>query len=159
VPKYIFPVQVVGPREFLLLAVWSKGGQTHNYIEAVVKAVLMYRTLIEETPTVLIGDLNSNVIWDATHPPELNHTALLALLGDLKMVSAYHSFHQEVAGQETRPTYFFHWKETRPFHIDYCFIPESWVANVRRVEVGSYEEWKNHSDHRPLLVEFTQGAA
>jgi hypothetical protein len=159
VPKYIFPIQVHGPKAFTLLAVWSKGRQTYNYVEAVVKAVGMYRSLIEAAPTVLLGDLNSNVIWDATHPTGLNHTALVALLGELKMVSAYHYFHREVAGQETRPTYYFHWKEERPYHIDYCFVPDAWASNIVRADIGSYHEWKVHSDHRPLLVELADGAA
>lgn len=153
VPKYVIPVGVSGPVNFLLLAVWSKGGQRFNYVEAVVKAVMLYRSQIEATPTVLMGDLNSNVIWDATHPKGMNHTALVALLRELGMVSAYHQLHQETAGIESRPTYFFQWKESRGYHIDYAFIPESWSSGIRRVEVGSYEAWKQHSDHRPVLVD------
>ena len=159
VPKYIVPVAVDGPTEFLMLAVWSKGGQKHSYVEAVVQAVTLYRDLLETRPAVLIGDLNSNVIWDATHPQSHNHTALVALLAELKMVSAYHHYFGEEHGAETRPTYFFHWKEQRPYHIDYCFIPEAWVKNLLRVEVGSYEDWKLYSDHRPLTVELHPSAA
>lgn len=153
VPKFVVPISVEGPVEFTILAVWSKGNQTYNYVEAVAKAVDMYRTLIARSPTVLMGDLNSNVIWDATHRRELNHSALVTLLGTLGLVSAYHAFYQERPGHESRPTYYFHWKEERPYHIDYCFIPEKWMKDVRRVEIGSYEEWKQHSDHRPLLVD------
>jgi hypothetical protein len=29
---------------------------------------------------------------------------------------------------------------------------------VKRVDVGSYAEWKSHSDHRPLLVEIADHA-
>ena len=39
--------------------------------------------------------------------------------------------------------------------LNYCFIPEAWRKDVRRVEIGGYEEWRPHSDHRPLLVEVT----
>ncbi len=153
VPKYVVPMAVSGPTDFTLLAVWSKSRQTYNYIEAVVKAVEMYQGLIAGAPTVLMGDLNSNAIWDVQHPRELNHSALVNLLAALGLVSAYHAFHGEIQGRETRPTYYFQWKEQRPYHIDYCFVPETWVKNLRRVEVGAYDEWKLHSDHRPLLVE------
>ena len=64
VPRYAIPVEVVGPTNFLLLAVWSKGGQDRPYVEAVVRAVELYRDLFSQYRTVLIGDLNSNAIWD-----------------------------------------------------------------------------------------------
>ncbi|CAN5622497.1 endonuclease/exonuclease/phosphatase family protein [soil metagenome] len=153
VPKYVVPIGVSGPIEFTMLAVWSQGKQTYSYVEAVVKAVEMYNHMFAQSPTVLIGDLNSNCIWDKTHPRDLNHTALVALLKRHGMVSAYHLFKSEEHGHETTPTFYFHWNEKRPYHIDYCFIPEAWATSVRRVEVGTYEDWRQHSDHRPLLVE------
>lgn len=33
VPRYVFPVEAVGPTSFQLLAVWSKGGQAFPYVE------------------------------------------------------------------------------------------------------------------------------
>ena len=151
VPNYVFPIEVTGPTSFSLFAVWSKGGQRYPYVEAVVQAAELYRALIESGPTVLLGDFNSNVIWDWKRPR--NHSALVSMLAQLGLVSAYHHFFGEAQGQETRSTYYFHWKEHRPYHIDYCFVPESWAARLHSVEVGSYEDWKQHSDHRPLIVE------
>lgn len=159
VPKFVFPVRVTGPEEFSLLVVWSKGGQTFPYVEAVVRAADLYRDLVGSSPTILIGDLNSNAMWDATHPPDRNHTALVAMLSQLGLVSAYHYFHREAQGQETRPTYYFQWSKGRPYHIDYCFVPSAWAAGIRSVEVGSYEDWQRHSDHRPLLVEIALNVA
>jgi len=153
VPKFVVPVSVTGPVSFNLLAVWAKGKQDHCYVEGVIQAVAMYRSLLTGAPAILIGDLNSNAIWDASHRPGLNHTGLVETLSRLGLVSAYHSHFGEAHGQETRPTYFFQWNEARPFHLDYCFLPKAWAGEVRRVEVGSYDEWKGHSDHRPLLVE------
>ena len=158
VPSFVFPVAVTGPTKFSLLAVWSKGGQAFPYVEAVVRAAELYRELIESGPTVLIGDLNSNVTWDANHPKDRNHSALVRMLSHLGLISAYHSFHGEAYGQERRPTYYFQWKEGRPFHIDYCFVPQTWIASLRNVEVGSFEDWKQHSDHRPVIVEVSRDA-
>ena len=67
VPKFVFPIQVIGPECFTLLAVWSKGGQQNRYVMGVVRAVQTYRALFESSPTVLMGDLNSNAIWDKQH--------------------------------------------------------------------------------------------
>jgi hypothetical protein len=152
VPKYIIPLQVKGPIDFILFAVWSKASPGYRYIEAVVHAVEMYKELFTAAPTVLIGDLNSNVIWDSIHPPELNHSALVKLLTSFGLVSSYHYFHDEPYGKESLPTYYFRWNEHKPYHIDYCFIPTSWASKISQVEIGSYEEWKLNSDHRPLLV-------
>src|ERR1700686_2652643 len=45
VPKFVVPIWVVGPVDFTLFAVWSKTGQRYRYVQAVVKAVEMYRDL------------------------------------------------------------------------------------------------------------------
>jgi hypothetical protein len=153
VPPYTIPLQVSGPRDFLLLAVWAKRHPTYPYIEGVVQAVEKYRNLIINQPTVILGDLNSNAIWDNHHPPLYNHSALVQLLAELGLVSSYHTFFDEVHGAETFPTYYFWWKQDRPFHIDYCFIPQTWAPQLRQVSVGGYDEWKRWSDHRPLVVD------
>lgn len=159
IPKFVFAVSITGPTDFNLLAVWAKGNQDYPYIEGVVKAAGIYRDLILSAPTVLIGDLNSSAIWDSKHPRDLNHSAFVALVKSLGLVSAYHAFCGEDHGREKTPTYYFQWKKQRPFHIDYCFIPEAWASNLRRVEIGGFDEWKQHSDHRPLLVEIAETVA
>jgi hypothetical protein len=85
VPKFVFPVEVFGPERFSLLVVWSKGNQKYRYVMGVVKAIESYRGLIESSPTVLIGDFNSNAIWDSWHPPNVNYSALVTLLEQLDM--------------------------------------------------------------------------
>jgi hypothetical protein len=158
IPRYAIPVEVAGPTNFLLIAVWSKGGQANPYVEGAVRAIKRYRKLFTQYPTVLAGDLNSNTIWDSNHAAGLNHSALVRMLSELGLVSSYHSFYGEAQGAEKLPTYYFQWKEHRPFHIDYCFIPREWAPRVQRVEVGSYAEWKDRSDHRPILVELADDA-
>ena len=153
VPKFVVPIEVLGPVPFILFAVWSKADKPYKYIRGVVRAVQMYRKTFVSSMCVLIGDLNSNVIWDHTHPPEVNHSAFVTLMRSLGLVSAYHGFHQEEQGRETRPTFYYRWNECAVFHIDYCFLPLAWSKRVTSVEVGGYEEWKGLSDHRPLLVD------
>jgi endonuclease/exonuclease/phosphatase family metal-dependent hydrolase len=146
-------VEVVGPTNFLLIAVWAKRNERSPYVEGVVRAVELYRDLFIQYPTVLLGDLNSNARWDAEHAAGLNHSALVSMLSELGLVSSYHHFHSEAHGEEKQATSYFQWKENCPFHIDYCFIPKAWTSRLQSVEVGAYAEWKNYSDHRPLLVE------
>jgi hypothetical protein len=155
IPKYVVPVQVTGPESFTLLAVWSKANQRYRYVTAVIKALQRYRALFTGSPVVVMGDLNTNLFWDSHHPAGENHSALMDLMEDLGLVSAYHHFFGEAQGCETRPTCYLLWKRERPYHLDYCFVPRSWASRIRRVDVGSYEEWQRHSDHRPLLVELS----
>lgn len=153
VPRYSIPVRVRGPYgTFLILAVWSKKAPTHPYVEGVVEAIDRYRDLIEATPTVVMGDLNSNAIWDRQHPATHNHSALVARLGQLGMTSAYHAYFGEAHGAESRPTHYFHWKVEKPFHIDYCFVPDAWLPGLEQVGVGTFADWSDASDHRPLWI-------
>lgn len=156
VPKFVFPVEVTGPEPILLLVVWSKGKQKFRYVMGVVKAMEAYKPLIERSTTVVIGDLNSNAIWDGWHPKNLNHSALIAALAQLGLVSSYHEFFKESQGAETRPTCYLLWKKERPYHIDYCFIPQQWLPRLQSVQVGSYDDWSKHSDHRPLFVDISE---
>jgi hypothetical protein len=86
-------------------------------------------------------------------PANCHHLTLVTLLTSLGFVSAYHTFFGEEQGQELRPTLYFQWNKLKPFHIDYCFLPGSWVKQIARIEVGGYNEWKGLSDHRPLVVD------
>ena len=153
VPPYVVPVEVTGPNSFTLFAIWSKKHPEYPYVEGIVRAVELYRDLIASGPTVLIGDFNSNAIWDSEHPPSRCHSALVAALGELGLESAYHTHHSEQHGAESRPTYYFHWNEAKPFHIDYCFLPRVWLARLEHVEVANFADWAALSDHRPLVVD------
>lgn len=159
VPRFTFPVQVTGPERFLILAVWSQRGPEYPYVEAVIRAVELYRDLICSQPTVVIGNFNSNAIWDGKRPPSRNHGGLVQLLSDVGLASSYHAFFGEVHGAETRPTHYFQWNERKPFHIDYCFIPRQWLPRLEQVHVGSYSQWKESSDHRPLTVDLASAPA
>ena len=153
VPRYTVPIQVTGPVTFLLLAVWSQQDPHFRYVKGIIRAVDCYRDLIVAQPTVIVGDFNSNTIWDHKRPNGQNHSGLVRNLAALGLVSAYHHFYGEAHGRESRPTLYLLWKQARPYHIDYCFIPEAWAPFLRSVEVGTYEEWSKVSDHRPLVVD------
>ncbi|MEO5923562.1 MAG: hypothetical protein ABIR70_07025 [Bryobacteraceae bacterium] len=154
VPSFFFPVEVRGPQSFNMLVAWAKADRGYRDVRGAIRSVEIYRDMFEEGPTLLIGDLNSNTIWDYKRPPGLNHSGLVNLLSSLGVTSAYHMFHNEEHGAETRPTFFMHRNSAKPYHIDYCFMPKSWVGQLASVKLGSNEEWKDYSDHRPLIVDY-----
>jgi endonuclease/exonuclease/phosphatase family metal-dependent hydrolase len=43
------------------------------------------------------------------------------------------------------------------YHIDYCFVPKQ--STIERVAIGNYDEWKDLSDHRPLIVDLALNAS
>jgi endonuclease/exonuclease/phosphatase family metal-dependent hydrolase len=68
-------------------------------------------------------------------------------------VSAYHAFHRVEHGDETHPTYRHQRKPSQPWHIDFCFVPACWAANLVSVEILDGKRWATRSDHLPLKVD------
>jgi exodeoxyribonuclease-3 len=154
VPKFVIPIGVSSPGlNFTLLAVWAKGRSMPGYVQCVLTAVEMYHELISSSPCVLMGDLSSSVAYARHCTAEVNHSILVTHLESVGFSSVYHSFFSEAQGIESRPTYYHRWNEHSAFHIDYCFLPSSWVKQIAQVEVGGFDNWKVLSDHRPLVVD------
>jgi hypothetical protein len=158
-PRYALPLQVSGPESFLLMAIWAMPHPTVPYVRGMHRAVRVCRSLMQAQPTVLLGDFNSNTIWDPEHPADRPHSALVWYLGEMGLVSAYHSRFAEAQGQETRPTFFLYRHRQRPYHIDYCFLPTTWLGRMRDVRVGDHGAWASKSDHMPLTVDIHPPAA
>ncbi len=151
--KWVAPVRVHGPVDFFLLAVWAGSfGSTKEdrYIGQVFHAIKRHPKWFGGQPVVICGDFNSNAIWDDTRK-NINHSAVVKLLGERNIVSAYHAFFSEQHGRETRPTYYFWHHKERCFHLDYIFAPREWT--VEHVTVGDYQEWRPASDHMPISVD------
>jgi exonuclease III len=153
VPNYVIPVEIIGPHSFLLFAVWTLKNEPFKYVQAASTAIQIYEPLFAGRDVVMLGDFNSNAIWDNDHPAELNHSAMVNNLDRLGLVSAYHQFNGEFHGNESVHTYYHQWNRSQGFHIDYCFLPKSWGPAVKAVDVGSFAAWQKSSDHRPLLVD------
>lgn len=154
IPKYVIPVQVSGPVSFILFAVWTMKNEGLPYIRSLSTAIDRYSHLFGKgTPVVVMGDFNSNAIWDKAHPKHLNHSSMVARLEKFGLVSAYHHRGSHSHGSEQDPTFYLHHNREKPFHIDYCFLPKSWAEKVKGLSVASYEELADASDHRPLLVD------
>lgn len=153
-PRWIRPVRVTGPASFLLWAVWACGERPHRYVRGMHRTLDLRRRMLAEGPNVFLGDFNSHSRWDAEHPIERGHSALVRRLEGLGLVSSYHVFHAEAHGAETRPTFFEYRHRHRPYHIDYCFFPASWTPKLAAVTLGEHAGWAERSDHMPLLTCF-----
>jgi endonuclease/exonuclease/phosphatase family metal-dependent hydrolase len=147
----MFPARVNGPVSFNVLAVWAQ--PEPSYSEALRRGLVVYRDLLLAGPTVLLGDFNSSVAWDDQHGRSDHRELDAQLVCEYGLVSAYHVATGERPGAESRPTHFWRWQEGAPFHIDYCYVPATWRAGLQNVTVGSYREWADASDHRPLVVD------
>ena len=147
----MFAARVLGPIEFTVVAVWAQ--QEPSYSEALRLGIRVYSDLLANGPCILVGDFNSSVAWDTKHGRADHRELESRLRQDFGLVSAYHAATGEEPGHESRPTHFWRWQKQAAFHLDYCYIPEGWLPDLERVAVGSYEEWADSSDHRPVIVD------
>jgi endonuclease/exonuclease/phosphatase family metal-dependent hydrolase len=100
-----------------------------------------------------MGDLNSGPMLNGAPEVSKSHARLLAAFEALDMVSAYHAFHKIDHGRERHHTYRHRPPDVGPWHIDFCFVPRAWAANLTHVEVLDGDVWHAESDHNPLLVD------
>ncbi len=152
--KMVVPIAVTaGKLRFTLYAVWANnpGDPDGQYVEQVWKAIHYYDKHIPTKQTILAGDFNSNTIWDRKRR-EGNHSNVVKKLGEKKIYSAYHFYHDQEQGEEKHPTLYMYRHKNKPYHIDYCFLSEDLINKVKSVEIGDYESWMNYSDHVPVIV-------
>ncbi len=142
----VVPVIVHAPKPFMFVGVW-----THKPFNPVAwKAMSACFAAADGLPVVASGDFNSS---PGVIGQELTSLRFLKRMQDeLGLVSAYHHFYGEEPGDETRASYYHLFKESKPFHIDYCFVPESWLDRLAGMEIGNFADWPK-SDHRPLTVD------
>ncbi len=151
--QHVLPARVVGATTFHLLGVWTKGApiKERSYIGQLHQAAQVYASWLAAADAAVMGDWNSNAIWDRER--RANHSATVALLADCMLASAYHHHYRCAPGSEQHATWYNHKRAERGFHLDYCFIPQRWLPQVYKVEVGSFEQWRTYSDHCPLIVD------
>ncbi len=154
--QMIIPIAVAGGEfDFNLFAIWANNPADRDgqYIEQVWKALHHYDTLLTSTKTMLVGDFNSNKIWDKKHR-ESNHSNVVKLLEDKGIFSSYHLHHKQAQGTEEHPTLYMYRHKDKPYHIDYCFVSADMAEKLQSVEIGDYAFWAKHSDHVPVIVTF-----
>ncbi len=148
----LVPAAVHGPVPFLFVGVC-----THKrYIESARDSMTACVAAASGLPVVAAGDFNISPAVSGKRQKALRF--LEWMRNEFGLVSAYHELSGETPGEETCPTHYHQWNESKPFHIDYCFLPESWTSRIAGVEVGTYDEWRM-SDHRPLTVSLRDSSA
>ena len=154
--KLIIPVAVSGGDfNFTLFAIWANNPSDPDgqYVEQVWKAIHHYDKKLKNSKTILIGDFNSNTIWDRKYRAA-NHSNVVKLLAEKGIFSCYHLYHNQIQGKEEHPTFYLYKHNDKPYHLDYCFVSRDLAEKIQSVEIGDYEFWKPHSDHVPVMVTF-----
>lgn len=154
--KMIVPIAVSGGKfDFTLFAIWANNpiDPDGQYVTQVWKAIHHYESLIKSKQTILIGDFNSNTIWDKPRR-EGNHSTVVKRLQEKRIYSVYHKYYKQKHGKEQHPTLYLYRAKDKPYHIDYCFASIDIVRHLKSVEVGDYDFWRQYSDHVPVIVTF-----
>ncbi|MCY3657235.1 MAG: hypothetical protein OXG95_11595 [Chloroflexi bacterium] len=144
----VVPVVVQASEPFMFVSVW-----THpRYHEVAWDAMRSCATEAHRlgVPIVAAGDFNVSPGVGGQERTALRFVERMR--DELGLVSAYHHFTGDALGEEASDTHYWLFKQSRPFHIDYCFLPEAWLDRLTGVEVGTFEDW-TQSDHRPLTVD------
>lgn len=151
--QLFLPVRVNG--EWPLLATWTMraNSPTFGYIGQLWKFLQSNRSFLDDPSAMLVGDLNSNAIWDVWDR-WWNHSDVVKDLSSMGLESLYHHRQQEAQGRESQPTFYMNRNLGRPYHIDYAFAGRQWSAD--HVEVGKPDNWLTHSDHMPVVIDLTR---
>jgi exonuclease III len=152
--RYVVPIKLqAGKRTINLFCIWAmphKSETSKHYIGQIWGAINFYSNDLNEE-SILIGDFNSNAIWDKKKRVG-NHTDVVDFLGKKNIQSIYHQKNGVKHGKEKHPTLFLLKKLERPYHIDYCFVSKSLFSRETTIEIGKYEEWIKLSDHMPVII-------
>ena len=154
--EWIGAGKVIGPETFNIFPVWacvSKQDRNLRYIRQVHALIDRLGSELAGQKTILVGDFNSNTIWDNEHR-ERSHSRAVERLASLGLTSVYHADRDCRHGDELEPTIYFRKSKDAFYHIDYCFVSKDLLERFETLEIGKRKDWIGHSDHMPVAVVF-----
>jgi len=138
---------------YSVLGVWTKadGAKVFRYIGQLWKYLQIHKNQLQREKTILLGDFNSNRIWDK---PDRwwNHSDVVEELAEIGLMSVYHAQSFELQGQEKTPTFFLQRNQEKAYHIDYAFASNDLLPRCS-VYIGNLSDWLSVSDHMPVCIE------
>jgi len=139
---------------YIILACWTKGksDQVFGYMGQFWKYLQIHRESLAGSNTIIIGDFNSNTIWDKSDR-WWNHSSTIEELAEMGIESVYHHQHKEIQGMESKPTFFHQRNLAKSYHIDYAFASKD-IIESSYIEVGCPDSWLNNSDHMPIILSY-----
>lgn len=129
-----------------MLAVWPHG----KYVEEMIDFFHLNEDLFTED-LLIIGDTNSNSIFNSQHPKSKNHDVLVELLKQKGLVDAYNYCSGEDEGLESVPTFYLQRNKEKPYHLDRCFVSPKGLISFSVADNHDY--WLTLSDHIPVIIE------
>ena len=139
--------------EFKIVGVWNHKNNSSSfaYIGQFLK-YLQVNKIHFDSKTLIVGDFNSNSIWDQ-NDRWWNHTDVVNELAEIKIESLYHLKMNQLQGKELEYNYFQHRHDSKKFHIDYVFGALNFI-NDYDIKILDFIDWKEFSDHVPIILEF-----
>ncbi|HEY9660122.1 MAG TPA: endonuclease/exonuclease/phosphatase family protein [Allocoleopsis sp.] len=130
--KWILHSVVTGPIKVDLIGVWTHKTESREtrYIRQVLGLIDILESSERSENIILLGDFNSNSIWDLDYNGS-GHSLAVERLSNLSLYSAYHKYFNEEHGQETRPTLYFRKRKSSAFHIDYIFLSSPLIQSLK----------------------------
>jgi endonuclease/exonuclease/phosphatase (EEP) superfamily protein YafD len=130
-----------------VLAIWALPSPT--YADAVLRSLTTAMEALPGEDLIIAGDFNLSPAV-ANRRDSTRAQQVFAEFSARGYKSAYHSHRACAFGSEPDATHFFRRDPERPFHIDYCFVPQAWERVA--VSIPSDGPIVALSDHRPLVV-------
>jgi endonuclease/exonuclease/phosphatase family metal-dependent hydrolase len=142
---------ISGPDRFRFVGFWAMTPKDAGYSYPQQAARLIERLPDDGMATVIAGDFNAQRHRD--------HLANVETLKRRGLVNAYHAFHGLDPTAEVPPTSFHRRQESSPHHMDFVFVPATWL--IDSVEIGTFEEYAKRglSDHVPVVVSISTGVS
>lgn len=134
-----------------ILGLWAcMKDQRLRYVRVMHHAVDHYAQFLSLPQMIVIGDFNSNAIWDKRYSA-YSHSELVKKLGTFELMSMYHHQRAEMHGEETIATQYMYRNLAKPYHLDYAFVSKE-ISMSCELHIGAPEKWLQQSDHMPLIL-------